>query len=240
MWTRSGSSVRSVSSTWPDRGGQSLQLGRDHSVVARGRGKNFARQIDARRQRSLLRGFQFGRHTRVVRGIGDHRYALEIFRGRAQHRRPADVDVFDQLFRGQTALRRCRFKWIQIHDDEIDRRDSVFRRLRLIVFVFTAIEQTAVYLRVQRLHAAAQHFRPAGEVRYIAHGDVRFAQQLRRSARRENFDLQRRKPLREFHDARLVKHADQRALHCHAVSSSWKAQQCNAPHTNRNARDEFV
>ena len=117
------------------RGRQSLEFGRDHAVVARSRRENFARQIDARRQRSFLRRFQFRRHARVVRGIGDDRHALEIFRRRAQHRRAADVDILDQLFRGQPALRRRRFKRIQIHHDEIDRRDAVFRRLRLIVLM---------------------------------------------------------------------------------------------------------
>ena len=94
----------------------------------------------------------------------------------------------------RSGFRRRRLKRIQIHDHQIDRRDAVLRRL-LAVFRFSAAEQNAaVHFRVQRLHAPAQHFRPAGQVGNVAHGDARFAQQLGRAAGRNNFDLQRGEP----------------------------------------------
>ncbi len=87
--------------------------------------------------------------------------------------------------------------------------------LLLIFRVPAPEEQSAMHFRVQRLHASAQHFRPAGEIGNIAHRYARFAQQFGGPARRENFDLQRGEPLRKFHDPRLVENADQRALHPH-------------------------
>ena len=39
----------------------------------------------------------------------------------------------------------------------------------------------------------------------------------------KNFDLQHGEPLRKFHDSRLVKHADQRALHRHRFLRKWKS-----------------
>ena len=80
----------------------------------------------------------------------------------------------------KSALRCGRFKRIKIHYDEIDRRDAMFLRLRLVFLVLAAIEQTAVHLRMERFHPSAKHFRPAGKVRNIFHRDF---------ASRSSFDV---------------------------------------------------
>ena len=65
---------------------------------------------------------------------------------------------------------------------------------------------------MQRFHASAEHFRPARQFGHIAHGNARVAQQLRRSARRDDFDSKRRKLAREIHNPGLIVNADERPL----------------------------
>src|SRR5271163_843635 len=172
------------------RDGEALKFGRDHAVVAGGGGEDFARELEARGQTGFVRSFQFFSNAGVVGGIGDNRYAFEVFCGGAQHGGAADVDVFDELFGCQALLGGGGFERVEIYDDEIDRRDAVLGGLFLIVSVVAAIEEAAVNLGMERFYAAAEHLGPAGEVGNIAYGDARFAEEFRGTARRKNFDAQ--------------------------------------------------
>src|SRR5206468_5828525 len=51
-----------------------------------------------------------------------------------------------------------------------------------------AMKNTAVDLRMQRLHPAVEHLGKPGEVRDVAHRDSLLPQQLRGAARRDKFD----------------------------------------------------
>ena len=76
-----------------------------------------------------------------------------------------------------------------------------------------------MHLGVQRLHAPAEHFRPAGQLGHVAHGNSRVAQQLRGPAGGNDLDSQRRKLPREFRDAGFVIDADERPLDGHSRAS---------------------
>ena len=90
----------------------------------------------------------------------------------------------------------------------------------LAILGFAALKKnSAVHFRVQRLHAPAEHFRPAGQLGHVAHGNSRFAQQLRGAAGGNNFDSQRRKLSRKFRHAGFVIDADQRPLDRHSRAS---------------------
>ncbi len=91
----------------------------------------------------------------------------------------------------------------------------MFRRLLPVFGVPAPEQQRAVHFRVQRLHASAQHLRPAREIGNVAHRDSCFTQQLGGPARRENLDLPRGQPLRKFQNSCLVKNTDERALYRH-------------------------
>ena len=96
---------------------------------------------------------------------------------------------------GDIAFAAVCFKRIEIHDHQVDRRDAVLLRLFLILGVMAPVQQPAMHFWVQRFHAAAEHFRPAGEFRHIFHRHALFAQQFCRAAGRQDLDLQRRKLL---------------------------------------------
>jgi hypothetical protein len=81
-------------------GREPLKFGGDQTVVARGGCKDFASQFEPRREGSLSRRVELFRHSRIVGGIGYDRDAFKVFCGGAQHRGSADVDIFDELFRG--------------------------------------------------------------------------------------------------------------------------------------------
>ena len=100
----------------------------------------------------------------------------------------------------------------------------MFRRLLLVFRMATAKEQSGVDFGMKRLHAAAEHFGPAGEIGNVAHRDSRFAQQLGGSSGRENVDLERGQALGEFHDSSFIEHADKRALHRHECLHNGKSR----------------
>src|SRR6184192_2165946 len=164
--------------------------------MTRSRGKNFLRQLQPRRKPGVARAF-------------------EIFRRRAQHGGTADVDVLDELFGSQSRLSGCRLERVKVHYHKIDRSDAVFLRLLLILRMFPPKEQAAVHLWMQRFHASAKHFGPAGEVGNIAHRDAVFAQELCGSAGRKNFDLPSRKTFGKVDDSSFVKNTEERPLYCH-------------------------
>ena len=119
---------------------EAFQFSGDHSVVARCCSKNFSRQIEPCGERGLAIRFKFRCDATVVGGIGHDRDAFPILRRRAQHCGAADIDIFDEFFRGQFSFGSSGFKGIQVHDYKIDRRDAVFRSLLLIFREIAAVE----------------------------------------------------------------------------------------------------
>ena len=73
------------------------------------------------------------------------------------------------------------------------------RDLLAVLGSAAAKQNAAVNLRMQRLHAAAEHLRPAGQVRDVAHRDAGLAQQFRRASRRDDLHSRARQRLRELH-----------------------------------------
>src|SRR5580704_10800500 len=200
-------------------GGEAFEFGGNFAVVARGASVSFAREIEARGEAEFTMLSDFGGNGGVIGVIGDNANTLEILRGGADHRGAANVDIFDELGSGDAWRGGGGGEGIKIHDDEIDGNDAVLYRL-LLVFGFRALVQnSAVYFRVQRLHAAAEHFGPAGEIGNVANGDAGIAQKFGGAAGGNNFDAERTQLAREFDDAGLVVDADESAsdacLACH-------------------------
>ena len=203
---------------------EALEFRRDLAVVARGERERLARQLQPRREAHFSVRRDFGGDGGVVGGIGDHGNALEIFCGRANHGRPADVDVLDQILGSQVRLRGGRFKGIEIHDDKIDGRNLVFRGLRAVARLSAPEQNAAMHFRVQRLHAPAQHLRPSGQVGNVAHGDSRFAQQLGRAAGGNDLDPARGQLPHKFRQPALVINTHQRAFHRHRILQRMKGK----------------
>ena len=171
-------------------------------------------QLLAARKRNAVACRHVLQHARVVGRIDDDGHALMILGGGADHRRPADIDVLDRVFVGAIRLRHGGGEWIQIHDQQIDRLDAV--RLHDVLVDVTA-EQTAVNLRMQRLHAAVHDFRKTGVRRDLRHRNPVLPEQRGRSARGKNRDASFVQSLCEFDETVFVGNAEKGAANGHRM-----------------------
>jgi hypothetical protein len=76
----------------------------------------------------------------------------------------------------------------------------------------TPMQDAAVHIGMQRLHASIKHFRKAGEVSDISDGNIRIAQELGRTSGRNEFDTEAGKLAREILQASLVSNTEDGAL----------------------------
>ena len=103
-------------------------------------------------------------HDRIIIGIDDHDHVAVILRGGAQHRRPTDVDLLDRLLERHVGPRDRLAERIEVHRDQVDRRDAVLGQRGAVAGMVTAGEEAAMHLGVQRLHAAVHHLGKTGDL----------------------------------------------------------------------------
>src|SRR5271154_109725 len=98
---------------------------------------------------------QLSDNLRVISRISHDSDALKVFRGRAHHRRAADVDVLDQFFGGYSWRCCRRRKRIQIYDYKVYRFDFVLRHLSAVVGLASLKQNASVNFWMQRFDAPA-------------------------------------------------------------------------------------
>ena len=128
----------------------------------------------------------------------------EVLGRRADHRRPADVDVLDHLVLGDAAARRGRLERIEVHAHEVDELHVLLLGRLHVRRVVAQRQQPGVQPRVQRLHAAVHDLREAREVLDRADLEAGLLERGRRPAGGDQLDPELREPAREVDDARLV------------------------------------
>src|SRR6185437_5106482 len=119
-------------------GRQAFELSCDFPIVARRKSKSLAREFEARSEAYFSSRSQLFKHARIIGRIGDHGDAFEILGGGTNHRGSTDVDVFDQLLCGNTALACGRGKRVEIHDDHINRANRVLSCLFTVIGAATS------------------------------------------------------------------------------------------------------
>jgi len=154
---------------------------------------------------------------RIIGRIGDDRDMGVVLGGRAHHRRSADVDILDDRVAVGAAHHRAQ-KGIEVHHDQVDRRNPMLFHGRDMVGIVANPQQPAVDLRVKRLDAPVHHFGKAGQVGDVANLGTALAQLRRCPASRDDFDAVVREPLRKLVEAALVRKGNQRALDRDQVS----------------------
>ena len=82
--------------------------------------------------RAALASLKCGNQAAVIRGIDQHGDAGMILCGGPQHRGPADVDVFDGIIVAAVRPGNRRSEWIQVHNQQINRFDTVLAHHRFI------------------------------------------------------------------------------------------------------------
>ena len=146
----------------------------DRGVVAGGVGERLGGERLARAEREPPVGVDELLQHRVVHlRAGDDGREAVVLRGRADHRRAADVDVLDHLVVGRAALRGGALERVEVHADQVDELDLLLLGGEHVVGVVAQREDARVELRVQRLDAAAHDLGEAGEVLDRAHLQAR-------------------------------------------------------------------
>lgn len=121
----------------------------------------------------------------LVRAGGDGHVAIVLGR-RAQHRRPADVDVFDRLLQRAAGAGHGGLERIEVHDQQVDRRDLLLGHH--VGVDIAPPEQPAVDARVQGLHPAIHDFGEACVLRDFGHRQAFLGQQAGGAAGGQEFD----------------------------------------------------
>ncbi len=168
----------------------------------------FRRKAPAQVQRNAAR-FDLRERCIHIRAIGANRDEVRILGRRTQHGRTAYVDVLDTVIEARARLHGC-LERIKIDPDQIDRLDAVIGCIFRMRGKVAAIEQTAMHLGMQRLHAAIHHLWKVCQVRHVAHLETCFLQRLRRTAGGHQIDAKRRQLPRPLDQSRLVGDRDQR------------------------------
>jgi hypothetical protein len=178
----------------------------NRAVIRRGAGIGLARHADAEGGggRAVIRR-HFLQQCGVIGGIGEDRHKPVVLRGRAHHRRAADVDVLDDLF-AAGALGHGRFKRVEVDHHQIDRADPVGMHRGDMFGVIAQRQQAAVNGGVQGLHPPVHHFRKAGQIGHVLHGEARIAQSLGGAAGADQLHAPRRQCRAQFRQTAFVGH----------------------------------
>ena len=101
------------------------EIVRDHAVVAGSMSEDLLGERKARGSRDGAFCLDFSSHGRVVGRIDDHGNGLVILGRSADHRRTANVDIFDRILKRAVGLGDRLLERIKIHADDIDRINAV-------------------------------------------------------------------------------------------------------------------
>jgi hypothetical protein len=175
--------------------------------------------IAGRRAGSL----HLGQHQAVVGRIAHHHHVTVVLGCRAQHGRAANVDVLDRIFKRALVLGHGLLERVQVHHHHVDGRDVVLGQLGDVFRQVAAREDAAMDFRVQRFHAAVEHFRKAGVVSHFGHLHAVVLQQLGGAAGGQDIDAERGQRAREIEHAGLVGDGDKGLFDHGCGLGSWNS-----------------
>ena len=135
---------------------------------------------------------------------------LEVLRGRAHHRRAADVDVLDRLIESG-ALRHLVLEGIEIHHHHVDGNEAGLLEIGEVLLV-PPRQDAPEHLRMEGFHPAAENLREPGDIADRGHGNARLGQCGRGSPGGEDLEAEGDEALAEIHDAFLAVDGDEGAL----------------------------
>ncbi len=133
----------------------------DARVVRRGVGEGLALQAPPRLGRRCRSRAQLLEDRVVVVGVDHHRDRGGVLGAGADHRRPADVDVLEDLLLAG-ALGDRLAEGVEVHRQHRDGHDAAGLHLGPVRGQRRAPEQAAVDPRVERLHPAAEDLGASG------------------------------------------------------------------------------
>ena len=184
-------------------------VGGDAAVILRRMGIGLGGKLQPGGIRSPALGAKFGKHGVVIGRIAYDGDILPVLGGAAHHGRPADVDVLNGFFEGDTLLRDGLAERIEVHAHEVDGLNSILLKCLHVRGKVPACQDSAVHLRVQSLHPAVQDL---GETRNFADAygpDALALEELLRAPGGDYLPTEIYKALHEGNQARLIADAYQ-------------------------------
>ena len=139
-----------------------------------------------------------------------------VLGGRADHGRPADVDILD-AGREVAAAGHGLLEGIEVHIDDIDGADAVLGHGLGVVGGVANPQQAPMDHRVQGLDPAVHHLREAGEVGHVLHRQARRSDRRLGAAGGDQLHPHLRQRPGGLHQAGLVGHRQEGADGFHGV-----------------------
>src|SRR5439155_22480694 len=163
------------------------------------------RERPARLDGELARTSQLLEDRPVARRPANRSAVREVLRSTAQHRRAADVDHLDGFLLPHAVAARDVAERIEVHADEVEGPDLVLLERRRVFVVVAPREDRCMDREVQRLHAASEHLRDAGQLLDPLDVETDLAlEEVSGAAARYEPEPELRQPARELLQARLV------------------------------------
>ncbi len=113
----------------------------------------------------------------VILNVNNSGDVTVVLRGGTDHRGATNVDVLDAGVIIRTGGNGG-FKWVEIHNQQVDRPDTMLVHRSHMRRVRAQSQQTTVHFGMQRLHAAIHHFRKTGVFAHVDDGNAGLAQRL--------------------------------------------------------------
>ena len=110
-----------------------------------------------RQRRCAVIGLHLVDKLGIVTGVGHHGDKAVVFRRSPDHRRTADINVFD-AGRVIAALGHGFFKRVQIDDQQVDRVDPMGGHCQKMLIIIAQRQKPAMHIRMQRLDPPVHHF----------------------------------------------------------------------------------
>src|SRR5262245_3633411 len=117
----------------------------------------------------------FGYYGFVIGMIDYDDYVLMVLCSRADHSRTAYINIFDDLFECRVGTLGSLAKRIEVDRYEIDAAYRMALEGLHMIRVVSSSKQSAVNLRMERLHAAVEHLWKTGDRRYVLRLDSAFS-----------------------------------------------------------------
>ena len=195
------------------------EVGINRGVILGGAGEGPHRQIEAETVgRLAFVAAEVFENLVVLHGIGDDRDGAVILGGGADHRRTADVDIFDGIFEGAVRLGDGLLEGVEIHAEEVDSADVMGLHGARMVRIVAQGQEAAVDGRVEGFDPTVHHFGEAGDLRDIFDGKAGVAEGFGGAAGGDQLDVEfGLKGRGEFDDTGLIGNGEERPLYLDEV-----------------------
>ena len=187
------------------------QLRRDPGVVGRGVAERLDCQGSPQAVGHAAAVGDRGEDRGIAIGRRHDRQAGLVLRRGADHRRPADVDLLDELVERDPGSLGGGGERVEVHHDELERSDRCRCQLAAMIDEPPIGEDAGVDPGMERLDPPVEHLRRTRYRRDVRHGQARVAERAGGAAGRDELEAGRDEASSEVDEPGLVRHGQERS-----------------------------